>query len=140
MHAHDPRRYVSDMLAWVHTSLASEREFLVSLFGEEEGEGGPAESDPAAAPATPPAAAAADSSKHGGGGDGAPSLAQLLDSVFESICRPLKVGGAVTLRVAGADQMEQAAGSRWRCLRLSRVWAVNPSVLTSTGARVVLAA
>ncbi|MCO5586516.1 hypothetical protein L7F22_040456 [Adiantum nelumboides] len=32
LHAHDPMRYVGDMLAWVHQSVASEREFLVGLF------------------------------------------------------------------------------------------------------------
>ncbi|PWY99918.1 oligomeric complex COG6 [Testicularia cyperi] len=39
-HAHDPMRYVGDMLAWIHQTVASEREFLTSLFGEKEGEGG----------------------------------------------------------------------------------------------------
>ena len=33
IHAHDPLRYVGDMLAWVHQSIAGEREFLESLFG-----------------------------------------------------------------------------------------------------------
>ena len=33
LHAHDPLRYVGDMLAWVHQSIAAEREFLESLFG-----------------------------------------------------------------------------------------------------------
>lgn len=32
LHAHDPMRYVGDMLAWVHQSVASEREFLLGLF------------------------------------------------------------------------------------------------------------
>jgi hypothetical protein len=32
MHAHDPQRYIADMLAWVHQSLASERELLTALF------------------------------------------------------------------------------------------------------------
>lgn len=32
MHAHDAARYVSDMLAWVHQLLASERELIVSLL------------------------------------------------------------------------------------------------------------
>ena len=36
MHAHDPRRYLGDMLAWVHQSLASEKEFLNSLFGSDQ--------------------------------------------------------------------------------------------------------
>ncbi|EJU04626.1 oligomeric complex COG6 [Dacryopinax primogenitus] len=33
LHAHDPIRYVGDMLAWIHGAVASEREFLESLFG-----------------------------------------------------------------------------------------------------------
>lgn len=32
MHAHDPLRYVGDMLAWVHQAIAGEREFLEALF------------------------------------------------------------------------------------------------------------
>ena len=32
LHAHDPMRYVGDMLAWVHQTVAAEREFLESLF------------------------------------------------------------------------------------------------------------
>ena len=30
LHAHDPLRYVGDMLAWVHQAIAAEREFLES--------------------------------------------------------------------------------------------------------------
>lgn len=33
IHAHDPLRYVGDMLAWVHQAIAGEREFLDGLFG-----------------------------------------------------------------------------------------------------------
>ncbi|KAG9104660.1 Golgi transport complex subunit 6 [Ceratobasidium sp. 370] len=33
LHAHDPTRYVGDMLAWVHQAMAGEREFLDGLFG-----------------------------------------------------------------------------------------------------------
>lgn len=32
LHAHDPTRYVGDMLAWVHQATASEHEFLQGLF------------------------------------------------------------------------------------------------------------
>jgi hypothetical protein len=56
-----------DMVAWVHQSLASEREFLVHLLGEE-----------------PPA----------GGEPGlsqVPTVEELLDRISESICKPLKV-------------------------------------------------
>lgn len=33
LHAHDPIRYVGDMLAWVHQAIAAECEFLEGLFG-----------------------------------------------------------------------------------------------------------
>ena len=33
LHAHDPMRYVGDMLAWVHQTVAAEQEFLEALFG-----------------------------------------------------------------------------------------------------------
>lgn len=73
MHAHDPRRYLGDMLAWVHQSLAGERELMTSLFGGDDGSKsmprGEAESSVTDMPRT----------------------AALLDRVFESICRPLKV-------------------------------------------------
>jgi hypothetical protein len=36
LHAHDPTRYVGDMLAWIHQTTASEHEFLESLFGAKE--------------------------------------------------------------------------------------------------------
>ncbi|KZS99108.1 oligomeric complex COG6 [Sistotremastrum niveocremeum HHB9708] len=32
LHAHDPIRYVGDMLAWVHQTIAGEHEFLEALF------------------------------------------------------------------------------------------------------------
>jgi conserved oligomeric Golgi complex subunit 6 len=34
LHAHDPVRYVSDMLAWLHQAVAGERELLGTLFKE----------------------------------------------------------------------------------------------------------
>lgn len=36
LHAHDPTRYVGDMLAWIHQTTASEHEFLESLFAVKE--------------------------------------------------------------------------------------------------------
>ena len=36
LHAHDPIRYVGDMLAWIHQMMATERKFLESLFGIKE--------------------------------------------------------------------------------------------------------
>ncbi|KAG0028552.1 Golgi transport complex subunit 6 [Podila clonocystis] len=35
LHAHDPLRYIGDMLAWLHQTVASEREFLESLLDRE---------------------------------------------------------------------------------------------------------
>ncbi|KAF9429672.1 Golgi transport complex subunit 6 [Podila epigama] len=35
LHAHDPLRYIGDMLAWLHQTVASEREFLESLLDGE---------------------------------------------------------------------------------------------------------
>lgn len=36
IHAHDPTRYVGDMLAWVHQTTATEHEFLEGMFGVKE--------------------------------------------------------------------------------------------------------
>ncbi|KAI8473219.1 MAG: component of oligomeric golgi complex 6 [Monoraphidium minutum] len=100
IHAHDPRRYVADMMAWAHQALAGEREFVMALFGEggDDGDGGDGRgrassggggdqqqlqqqwSDPAAA-----------GGGGGGGGDGGLSSAALLDRIFEGVCRPLRV-------------------------------------------------
>jgi hypothetical protein len=33
VHAHDPLRYLGDMLAWIHQSIATEREIANGLFG-----------------------------------------------------------------------------------------------------------
>jgi conserved oligomeric Golgi complex subunit 6 len=35
LHAHDPLRYVGDMLAWVHQALAGERELAEALLREQ---------------------------------------------------------------------------------------------------------
>ena len=67
MHAHDPRRYLGDMLAWVHQSLASERELLQGLFGDDSQPG----TQKGLSPDTPKTSA-------------------LLDRVFDSICLPVK--------------------------------------------------
>jgi len=45
MQAHDPVRYLSDILAWLHQTVASEKEFLQNLLGAGAGEGGDKEKD-----------------------------------------------------------------------------------------------
>lgn len=70
MSAHDPVRYTSDILAWIHQALASEKEFLEALFGDE--------------PPTPAQIEALQSVS---------SLytnADLLASIFEGLCRGIK--------------------------------------------------
>ena len=37
LYAHDPTRYIGDMLAWVHQATAGENEFLESLFDVDKG-------------------------------------------------------------------------------------------------------
>lgn len=91
VHAHDPRRYVSDMLAWLHASLASEQEFLVSLFGDDSQHQQQNGSGSGGGGAAAAAAAAAEMGVGGAADGGAPTIAQLLDAVFESVCRPVKV-------------------------------------------------
>ncbi|KAL3149170.1 hypothetical protein ABBQ32_002003 [Trebouxia sp. C0010 RCD-2024] len=72
MNAHDPRRYLGDMLAWLHQALASERELLISLFGPDD------------------APHSADDHLANGHSD-VPSSSALLDRVVEGVCRPLKI-------------------------------------------------
>lgn len=71
MNAHDPRRYIADMLAWVHQALASERELIISLFGQDD------QRDAALRPKE--------------SRSDVPSSNALLDRVMEGVCRPLKV-------------------------------------------------
>ncbi|CAL8463754.1 g3288 [Coccomyxa elongata] len=87
MHAHDPRRFVSDMLAWVHQALASERELLVSLFGADDGVASAVPDQARSGSGRLPEVA----SPRAAGGSEPPKTSALLDQVFESICRPLKV-------------------------------------------------
>lgn len=93
VHAHDPLRYLGDMLAWVHQSLASERDLFVALFGTE---GASAE---AAGQGTSRLSDVGEIEPEDG--EGIPDTAALLDRVFESVCRPLKVG-RLSLRVLGS--------------------------------------
>ena len=68
VHAHDPLRYVGDMLSWVHQAVASEKEFCTMAFGSSD-HGGVVEIDGVAFDATQ----------------------DVLKKVFDAICRPLKV-------------------------------------------------
>jgi len=118
MHAHDPQRYVGDMCAWLHQNVASEIEAIRSVFNVTQGgsgDGDQGENTEAGADAVVDANGAGsarengDVGQHGGGngGDGEPSTSSLdaaveedvgalrmedvLDNVFEGICRPFRV-------------------------------------------------
>lgn len=78
--AHDPLRYVGDMLAWLHSAAVSEREALEVLFisGEEDSL---AKKVKEGAEATP----------WEGDFDPEKSLEKLVDMNLEAVCKPLKV-------------------------------------------------
>jgi len=74
LHAHDPGRYVGDMLAWVHQATAGEQEFLEALFGVKHARGrmvGAVRS-------------VGESEEEGW-------VRQLMDEDLEKLCLPLKV-------------------------------------------------
>lgn len=77
VHAHDPLRYVGDMLGWLHQALASERELVFVLL------------DPDAVVDTGPTARRFSKSTDSGKADS--DLTFVLDRIFEGICRPFKV-------------------------------------------------
>ena len=80
LHAHDPLRYVGDMLAWLHQAVASEVDLLQGLFGKrEEGDVSPGGDVLSGGEEEDTAAAAA---------AGAPNELAMLDEIFEAVCRP----------------------------------------------------
>ncbi|KAK4728161.1 hypothetical protein R3W88_021149 [Solanum pinnatisectum] len=78
VHAHDPLRYVGDMLGWLHQALASERELVLALL------------DPDASDTRPTShnySKRVDSESEKSESD----LTFVLDRIFEGVCRPFKV-------------------------------------------------
>lgn len=82
LHAHDPLRYVGDMLAWVHQAIAAEREFLEGLFGRRAEEGGRMVGAP----------------RMRGGSEDEEWMAELMDRAVSGLCTPLKVRRAYAPR------------------------------------------
>ncbi|KAN0064999.1 Golgi transport complex subunit 6 [Thecaphora frezii] len=97
VHAHDPIRYVGDMLAWMHQTLASEREFLTALFGEQEGEGGRriGQRRRGLEGSVDLASADLDSASLG---PGEAMVREVLNRNLEGCCRPLKIRVEQTVR------------------------------------------
>ncbi|KAK3435184.1 conserved oligomeric Golgi complex subunit 6 [Eucalyptus grandis] len=79
VHAHDPLRYVGDMLGWLHQSLASERELVLALL------------DPDAVVDTGPTATRFLKNLENGSGKAESDMTFVLDRIFEGVCRPFKV-------------------------------------------------
>lgn len=91
VHAHDPLRYVGDMLGWIHQALASERELAMALFSTEQNSG------------TTSRRFSSEASNMGSSGRAASKeynrddlkvesdMGYVLDRVFEGVCRPFKV-------------------------------------------------
>ncbi|KAI5656562.1 hypothetical protein M9H77_25355 [Catharanthus roseus] len=77
VHAHDPLRYVGDMLGWLHQALASERELVLALL------------DPDAETGTAMPELLKDSNTDSGKSEA--DLTFVLDRIFEGVCRPFKV-------------------------------------------------
>ncbi|KAJ0231001.1 Conserved oligomeric Golgi complex subunit 6 [Hirschfeldia incana] len=76
VHAHDPLRYVGDMLGWLHQALASERELVHALF----------DIDSADHKSTAKQTTENDSLKAAES-----DFTFVLDRIFEGVCRPFKV-------------------------------------------------
>ncbi|KAM7474187.1 hypothetical protein LguiB_021430 [Lonicera macranthoides] len=79
VHAHDPLRYVGDMLGWLHQALASERELVFVLL------------DPDAMVDIGPTARRFSKSSEIDSVKTEPDLTFVLDRIFEGVCRPFKV-------------------------------------------------
>ncbi|XP_009793211.1 conserved oligomeric Golgi complex subunit 6 [Nicotiana sylvestris] len=78
VHAHDPLRYVGDMLGWLHQALASERELVLALLD-------PDASDTRSTSHQYPKGVDSESGKT------ETDLTFVLDRIFEGVCRPFKV-------------------------------------------------
>lgn len=87
VHAHDPQRYVGDMLAWMHQAVATERELVTAYFGEVPGApaagGDDGESKGVVAEGDETTDAAPRSSTE--------VIRDVLTNVFEGVATPLKM-------------------------------------------------
>ncbi|KAF6141805.1 hypothetical protein GIB67_031872 [Kingdonia uniflora] len=78
VHAHDPLRFVGDMLGWLHEALASERDFVFALL------------DPDAAINTGPTARRFSNNIETDSIKPEYDMTFVLDRIFEGVCRPFK--------------------------------------------------
>lgn len=78
VHAHDPLRYVGDMLGWLHQALASERELVLALLDPDAMADGPTTNQMSKSQES-------DSQKTES------DITFVLDRIFEGVCRPFKL-------------------------------------------------
>ncbi|BBN17538.1 conserved oligomeric Golgi complex subunit 6 [Marchantia polymorpha subsp. ruderalis] len=93
VHAHDPLRYVGDMLAWLHQALASERELATALFSSDANAVVDSTSQRFTTDSSRLASKTARYTKEVEKDDGKveADMTFVLDRVFEGVCRPFKV-------------------------------------------------
>eukprot|EP00850_Spirogloea_muscicola_P013636 SM000093S24447 [mRNA] locus=s93:387657:397202:+ [translate_table: standard] len=95
VHAHDPLRYIGDMLAWLHQALASEKELAAALFSSDDKRGNGAASRrfsiDAGGGAEPQILPRSTSTGSGSLGLVEADMTSVLDRIFEGVCRPFKV-------------------------------------------------
>lgn len=84
LHAHDPLRYIGDMLAWIHQTVASEREFLESVLSSERKKRDRGQAEIKLPKASPLRLVESDATD-------AEIVDSLLDKNLEGTARPLKV-------------------------------------------------
>lgn len=91
VHAHDPLRYVGDMLGWIHQALASERELAMALFSTEQNSGTTSRrfSNEASNMGSSWRAASKEYNREDLKVES--DMGYVLDRVFEGVCRPFKV-------------------------------------------------
>ncbi|CAM9239277.1 unnamed protein product [Ascophyllum nodosum] len=121
MQAHDPVRYVGDILAWVHQAVAMEKELAGALFGDAsdgDGAGGAAVENQNGGATTALAAAAGDRDSLVAGrrskqqGSALLSAEEVLRRVLQGIARPLQS------RVSTVLESVREAGVGYRLLNL----------------------
>jgi hypothetical protein len=91
VHAHDPLRYVGDMLGWLHQALASERELATALFSSSPDPSGDTTSQRFTADSWKLASKSGRFNQDREEGKVDADMTFVLDRIFEGVCRPFKV-------------------------------------------------
>lgn len=112
LHAHDALRYIGDMLAWVHQTIAAEREFLEALLSIDTG---------ARMPGAVRAPAHAEDEW----------LGELMDAAIAGLCGPLRA------RVLQTVRAQESGLNAYKVARLLHFYALT--MARTLGSRALLA-